>query len=139
MKRNTKISLVVSLLLLVLHGCAVGQAKEEEAEQKQDTVYVTHSGKKYHTAGCRYLSTSTALTLTSAMQKGYAACSVCKPPVQTKSKATQDVVDNPPAQQLVTPAQNSSTTTRQCMAYTKSGLRCKRSTTSTSGKCWQHE
>jgi len=43
-------------------------------------VYVTATGKKYHVAGCRYLSASkTSIGVEAAKEKGYAACKVCKP------------------------------------------------------------
>jgi hypothetical protein len=50
------------------------------------TVYITKSGMKYHTSGCRYLSQSKiAIDLSDAVNQGYSPCSVCGPP--TKSKA----------------------------------------------------
>jgi len=45
------------------------------------TVYITNTGKKYHNSGCRYLSKSRIpISLTKAKQRGYTACSVCRPP-----------------------------------------------------------
>ena len=45
------------------------------------TVYVTDSGKKYHTSGCRYLKKSKhAIKLSKAKSQGYTPCKVCKPP-----------------------------------------------------------
>ncbi len=45
------------------------------------TVYITNTGKKYHSSGCRYLSKSRIpISLTKAKQRGYTACSVCRPP-----------------------------------------------------------
>jgi hypothetical protein len=50
------------------------------------TVYITKTGSKYHSDGCRYLSKSkTAIDLASAISKGYSACSVCKPTTQVTS------------------------------------------------------
>lgn len=43
-------------------------------------VYVTNSGSKYHTAGCSYLKSSNAITLSQAKAKGYTPCSRCHPP-----------------------------------------------------------
>jgi phosphatidylserine/phosphatidylglycerophosphate/cardiolipin synthase-like enzyme len=41
-------------------------------------VYVTRTGKKYHRAGCRYLSKSMIpMKLEEAIAAGYSACSVC--------------------------------------------------------------
>jgi len=43
-------------------------------------VYVTATGKKYHSDGCQYLSKSQIpISLKSATQNGYSACSVCHP------------------------------------------------------------
>ena len=45
------------------------------------TVYITNTGKKYHNSGCRYLSKSRIpISLTQAKQRGYTACSACRPP-----------------------------------------------------------
>lgn len=42
-------------------------------------VYITKSGKKYHTAGCRYLSKSGIKISLSEAKKNYQPCSVCNP------------------------------------------------------------
>jgi competence protein ComEC len=45
------------------------------------TVYITKTGEKYHTSGCRYLSSSKIpISLKDAKARGYGPCSVCKPP-----------------------------------------------------------
>lgn len=47
------------------------------------TVYITRTGSKYHTEGCRYLSRSCiAISLSEAKSEGYEPCSVCDPPTQ---------------------------------------------------------
>ena len=52
-----------------------------QREPKEQTVYITKTGKKYHRAGCRYLSQSKIPTsLKDAKANGYTACSVCRPP-----------------------------------------------------------
>lgn len=44
------------------------------------TVYVTKTGAKYHSGGCRYLRKSKiAISKSSAVSQGYDACSVCNP------------------------------------------------------------
>lgn len=44
------------------------------------TVYITNTGSKYHRSGCRYLSRSKiAISKTTAIARGYTACSVCRP------------------------------------------------------------
>jgi micrococcal nuclease len=42
------------------------------------TVYITKTGKKYHSAGCRYLKNSSMpMSLKAAIAAGYTPCSVC--------------------------------------------------------------
>lgn len=49
------------------------------------TVYVTATGKKYHTASCRYIRKgATPMKLKDAVKAGYSPCSVCKPPTLEK-------------------------------------------------------
>jgi micrococcal nuclease len=51
------------------------------SDSNQVTVYVTRTGRKYHRAGCRYLSKSCIpMTLEEARSRGYSPCSVCDPP-----------------------------------------------------------
>ena len=51
------------------------------AQQQSQTVYITRTGKKYHRAGCRYLShSSIPISLKEAQANGYAPCRVCHPP-----------------------------------------------------------
>src|SRR5271154_613347 len=91
------------------------------------TVYVTKTGKKYHTTNCRYLRQSKIeTTLAEAIASGYTACSVCDPPTKVSSN---------------TPSPSNSirkAVSQQCGATTKAGNRCKRMTTNANGQCWQH-
>lgn len=51
------------------------------AQTPQDvTVYITKTGKKYHSDGCRYLSKSKIPISLSNAKMGYEPCSVCNPP-----------------------------------------------------------
>lgn len=44
------------------------------------TVYITHTGTKYHNISCRYVKKSRiAIELREARAQGYTRCSVCKP------------------------------------------------------------
>jgi hypothetical protein len=44
------------------------------------TVYVTKTGKKYHTENCKYVQNgSSNISLESAIAKGYEPCKVCHP------------------------------------------------------------
>jgi len=56
--------------------------EEKKLEVNEDTiVYITRTGRKYHTTDCRYLSKSKIpITLKEAIQRGYTPCSVCRPP-----------------------------------------------------------
>ena len=51
-----------------------------QSQNNEYTVYITNTGKKYHRAGCRYLSKSqTAISKSDAISSGYSPCSVCNP------------------------------------------------------------
>ena len=49
---------------------------------KDETVYVTKTGSKYHRAGCRYLKSMIPMPLSEA-SKRYQPCSVCNPPISS--------------------------------------------------------
>jgi len=49
-------------------------------DDEESTVYVTRTGKKYHRAGCRYLSRSMIPISLEDAQAEYDPCSVCDPP-----------------------------------------------------------
>ena len=53
----------------------------KKPDESTRTVYITGTGKKYHSAGCRYLKkSSTPISLKDAKARGYTPCSVCNPP-----------------------------------------------------------
>ena len=63
---------------------AAAQAQEQQApapapvDQNVRTVYVTETGEKYHSDGCRYLRKSKIpISLADAQAQGYEPCSVC--------------------------------------------------------------
>lgn len=106
------------------------------------TVYVTKTGSKFHKSSCRYLQSSKiAISLSDAKDKGFTACSVCKPSSNvsftTKGKDTTIVKAETQATQTTKPVKTS-TTSSLCTAITQKGTRCKRMTKSPNGKCWQH-
>ena len=78
---------LLSLVLVVVALCAGGTsvlaqapAPAPQTQPKEQTVYVTRTGKKYHRDGCRYLSQSKFLmSLKDAKAKGYTACKICRP------------------------------------------------------------
>lgn len=114
------------LLLLVL---LLFQAHQPlSAQDKDPNVYITKTGAKYHEDFCRYLhSSKIEIKLSVALKNGYGACSVCKPPQSVKGGASAPAQKQPVV---------SST---QCTSRTQAGTRCKRTTTNSSGKCWQHQ
>ena len=55
--------------------------QQQQSQPKEQTVYATRTGKKYHRSNCRYLSKSKIpISLNDAKAQGLTACSVCKPP-----------------------------------------------------------
>ena len=95
------------------------------------TVYITKTGQKYHADGCRYLSRSKySVDLKEAIERGYEACSVCKPQTIVTSSAQKKVTSSN--------NENKNAASVQCAASTKAGTRCKRMTKSPNGFCWQH-
>ena len=106
------------------------------------TVYITKTGEKYHTASCRYLShCKIAIELKDAIEQNYEACKVCRPTQDITANTIKnkglDEKDDPEVQ----PTRNNTsqnTESKQCTATTQKGTRCKRMTTSANGKCWQH-
>jgi uncharacterized membrane protein YhiD involved in acid resistance len=76
---------VVFALFMLVSVAAIAPARQaaqqQQTQTKEQTVYVTKTGKKYHTATCRYLAKSKIpMSLKDAKAKGYTPCSVCKPP-----------------------------------------------------------
>jgi hypothetical protein len=78
------LTLVLAFLLLGA-GVAIQPSQQPtppaKTQTQEQTVYITKTGKKYHTATCRYLSKSKIpISLKDAKAQGYTACSVCNPP-----------------------------------------------------------
>jgi micrococcal nuclease len=78
-------TLVLAFMLLGAAGVAVQFSTQPtppaKTQTKEQTVYITKTGKKYHTSTCRYLSKSKIpINLSDAKKNGFTACSVCKPP-----------------------------------------------------------
>jgi hypothetical protein len=100
------------------------------------TVYVTKTGAKYHSEGCMHLSKSSrSIDIKDATDAGYQACKVCKPTASNSSTRTSQ---NFVSQTNYSTNSSSSSTSVQCSGKTQKGLRCKRMTTSSSGRCYQH-
>ena len=78
--------ITILLTLFMLAGASVAPvvaqapAPQRQVQTKEQTVYITRTGKKYHRDGCQYLRSSRIPTsLKDAKANGYTACSVCKP------------------------------------------------------------
>jgi hypothetical protein len=82
MRRILTLILAVFMLASVAAiAPARNPAPQQQTQTKEQTVYITKTGKKYHTASCRYLSKSKIpISLKDAKANGYTPCSVCKPP-----------------------------------------------------------
>jgi biopolymer transport protein ExbD len=82
------LAILCASLLAPMSGIRA-QAPPAQAEQdsKSATVYITKTGKKYHRAGCRYLSQSQIkTTVKEAQANGYTPCKVCRPPQVTDAR-----------------------------------------------------
>lgn len=126
----------ILVLILFITACTLTQTEAQ-------TVYITKTGSKYHTANCRYLKYSQfPISLKEAKQKGYTPCSVCKPPTANTSssqsiEAAPSVDTVKVGQTIKEPVKN--VEARQCTAITKAGTRCKRTTKNANQRCWQHQ
>lgn len=59
---------------------ARAQAEAQAEDTNGYTVYITKTGEKYHSGGCRYLKKSKiAIDINDARAQGYEPCSVCNP------------------------------------------------------------
>lgn len=100
------------------------------------TVYVTKTGEKHHKSTCRYLKDSKKeITFESAKQRGFTACSVCKPTSVTQNLKPVESAQSFSIEPVSTTPKATST---QCTGKTKSGTRCKRMTKNANGNCYQH-
>ncbi|WP_222578356.1 DUF5763 domain-containing protein [Membranihabitans marinus] len=113
------------LFLFTVHGIGTAQ-----------TVYKTPSGKKYHTATCRYVkNVSHKLSIKEARSNRLGPCSQCKPDQPSsstlRSSAKLGIQKNE--------VQGSRSTAVQCKGVTKAQKRCRRKTKNINGYCFQHE
>jgi len=99
------------------------QNKPKTSKSKQETVYITRTGKRYHRTGCRYLHSKIKTNIVEASKAGYTPCKVCKPGGYNKKPSDF--------------GKSGKVTSGRCQATTKKGTRCKRSASSGS-YCWQH-
>lgn len=77
MKAVKKAYLLIVMSLLMLTGISVPKT-EVHAATSQGTVYITDTGSKYHSEGCRHLQKSKhAISVEDAKSSGYSACKNC--------------------------------------------------------------
>ena len=99
-------------------------------------VFVTKSGKKYHTEGCRYLSKSKIPMSLEDADKRFGPCSSCSPPVIEKASGSKA---NGPETAKEEHKEHPQSAATQCQATTQKGAQCKRVAQSGSNYCWQHQ
>ena len=134
MKRLTS-ALVIVGVLFIAESISVAAAAQNSADSSDVIVYVTRTGGKYHTAGCRYLRTSAIPMKLSEANQRYSPCSVCNLPVMTY-EADKRQSTPPETKSSVYKQQTSGKA--QCAAITRKGTRCKRMAQPGSAYCWQH-
>ena len=138
------------LLVVIIQSCALGQT--DSGGTQDEVVCITRTGEKYHLCSCQYLRSSKIEIDLSDAEARYTPCSVCKPGRARKLGSVQQSSDNEeadeeeavvkneqPQRKEVRPSTGESVKSKQCSARTKSGTRCKRTTTNPSGKCFQHD
>lgn len=77
------VTTVVTLLLVLTPAITVPAqtpAPRQQIQNKEQTVFISRTGRKYHRAGCSYLAYSRyPLSLKEAQQRGYGPCKAWHP------------------------------------------------------------
>ena len=77
---NRFLPLLIVLSLIACSSKDTQQNTSQTSQYKEQTVYVTRTGEKYHRDDCRYLKKSKkSIKLSKAVDNGYTPCKVCKP------------------------------------------------------------
>ena len=72
--------LIIVLSLIACSSKDNQKSTSQTSQYKEQTVYVTRTGEKYHRDDCRYLKKSKkSIKLSKAVDSGYTPCKVCKP------------------------------------------------------------
>jgi hypothetical protein len=123
----------IIVFVLLMQSCAFGQADKI-------IVYITKTGEKYHRGSCQYLRQSKfEIEINKAKERGYTPCSVCRPGNGSVSSGTTKSTNSVLSSDEGDEEADDSGTVQQCSATTKAGTRCKRTTSDSSGRCWQHQ
>jgi hypothetical protein len=89
---RVKCRLEIATLIVVVafaSGATHGPAPASEPRQRQEIVYVTKTGTKYHRDGCQYLRQSKIPMALSEAVRWYAPCSRCRPPTSSNRQYRQ--------------------------------------------------
>lgn len=79
-KQLTLLLLLASFLFVAPVQSSVVQNSSSKEQKKEQTVYITKTGAKYHRGSCSYLRKSKiAISKKEAIANGYGACSRCQP------------------------------------------------------------
>lgn len=102
---------------------------------KESFVYKTPSGKKYHTAVCRYVkNVAHKVSVAEAEALGLLPCSQCTPDRKESHQQTSLSLGIKAGE-----SNGSEVVAVRCQGATKAGVRCKRMTKNVNGYCFQHE
>ena len=120
---------------------AKAKQKTQKVQQKEQTVYVTRTGEKYHLGSCRYLRKSKIAMKLSEAKASYSACSVCDPPRQfNQVKILMKYLFLILIAFILSSCDASSSSgSNRCAATTQEGTQCKRNAEPGSSYCWQHK
>ena len=109
---------IIMMSIGLLGSILVEASSFVTSAEKEQTVFVTKTGKKYHQSTCGYLKNSSIeISLSEAKISGYTACSKC---MGGKADSSKKGI------------------TTQCTGTTRAGNQCKRMTKNSNGRCYQH-
>ena len=131
-KTINKYFVTLSLVLVMATGL-FGMNTKVYAASGDTTVYITKSGKCYHSDGCSSLSKSKIeTTLQSAVDKGYKACSKCNP--VTLDSSSSKATDSTTAEKKSASSKKETATTSKASVSTSVGKASGKSSTGTTSK-----
>lgn len=75
-------SITKSDLLRTTKNNSTTVARDKSKDSGNTIVHITSTGRKYHIAGCRFLTVDIEVTLDEALAKGLEPCGTCNPPTK---------------------------------------------------------